>query len=343
VGQDIVVIGGSEGSLHALRTIVAGLPPTFPGSLFIVVHLSPEVPSMLDTLLSSAGRIPATQARDGEGIQPGHIYVAPSDHHLTLLDGHVGVQKGPRENRHRPAIDPLFRTAARIYGERVTGVLLSGRLDDGVAGLLAVRRRGGMAIVQAPADARAQDLPARALRYAGADYVLAAPDIAAKLIELAETKDEVSMREGKQQRIVSKKNPADDPESNLTVATPEESEGKPSVFACPECHGVLWELKNGRLVRFRCRVGHSFGPESLSLELSLAGEAALWAAMRALEEKAAMQRRLADPSPHSASGRRLREQSASDEENAKLIREMIFNGENGRQKKEKAKRLKLAG
>ena len=246
--------------------ILHNLPQDFFGSLFVVVHQSADFVSQLYRVLErGGGALPARQASDGELILPSRIYVARSDHHLTLENGRVRVQRGPRENRHRPAIDPLFRTAAREYGPRVVGVLLSGMLDDGSAGMLAVRGRGGVAIIQDPQEAKWSQMPGRALRYAGADFVLRAKEIGPKIVSL--TASEVTMT-GRGHGSERNRPVGDDPESNLEASNGNEGEGTPSVFACPECHGVLWELKENELVRFRCRVGHSYGPESLSKEFS---------------------------------------------------------------------------
>jgi two-component system chemotaxis response regulator CheB len=335
--RDIIAIGGSAGSIEAVNTIVSGLPPGFPASIFIVLHVSPDSPSMLPALLSRRGPLPASSPADGEPIQPAHIYVARPDHHLTIEDGMVRVLRGPRENRHRPAIDPLFRTAAREYGPRAVGIVLSGLQDDGSAGLFAVRKRDGIAIVQDPREASFKDMPAHAIEYAKPDYILPSHQIASILVALADGQQrELAM--ARKNSIPQKSNgrkpkhkkassaaALGKPEANEYVAYPDQGEGAPSVFACPECHGVLWELKDQKMVRFRCRVGHSYGPESLTRELSIASEAALWAAVRALEEKSALQRRVADSMRNdAATSIRLLDQSNSDSANALRIREMIF-------------------
>ena len=332
---DIVVIGGSAGSLQPVREILRGLPAGFPGSIFVVIHVSPDSPGLLYQYLAERGSLPASQARDGETIQPGHIYVARPDCHLTLERGRIRVQRGPRENRHRPAIDPLFRTAARVYGPRVVGIVLSGLLDDGAAGLYAIKQRGGVAIVQDPKDAAWDEMPRRALQYSSPQYILPANEIAPNLMKLIHAdRDEAVMNtnphdKSSHEHSSSKTSgsvSSDNSDQNLKAAYFDEGEGVPSVFACPECHGVLWELKDKNLVRFRCRVGHSYSTESLSQELSEASETALWAAMRALEEKAALQRRIADQlSGDNRSATRLRDQSAADDAHAHVIRDIIFN------------------
>jgi|SRR5579884_351369 len=328
----IVVIGGSQGAIEALLEIVTALPSDLAASIFVVVHLPVEANSYLPNILTRAGQLRAAHPADREPIRAGQIYVAPPNFHLTLEDGDVHVLKGPRENRHRPAIDPLFRTAARAFGPRVIAVVLSGNLDDGSAGLLAVRRRGGIAIVQDPSNAIASEMPRRALEYAGADYTLSTAEIGAKLVELINSRDAAMNKSKKHDnkggKRASKKNgKPSDPEvrEHEEDITSDQGNGKPSVFACPECHGVLWEVDEERVSRYRCRVGHAFTADSLKNELGEGAERALWAAMRALEEKAAMTRRLSA----SAKGpknyvERLKEQAASDAANADFIRKIIF-------------------
>ncbi len=353
--RDIIVIGGSAGSFEPLKVIVSGLPASFPGSVLILTHMMADFPSLLEEHLGSNSRLPVTQATDQEPIRRGHIYVARPDYHLTIEAGRMRVLRGPRENRHRPAIDPLFRTAARVYGARVIGVILSGSLDDGSMGLFAVKQRGGIAIVQDPNEAASPEMPRRALGYATPHYVLKTRDIVPNLMNLVQVdQDEIVMPKKKAPktnghsrsrnggRVRSSTKEADpsnggaqhtgstpitdgDNEANLKAEYFDEGEGNPSVFACPECHGVLWELREGNLVQFRCRVGHSYGSDSLVMELSQASEAALWAALRALEEKAAMQRRIAEGmSSHLTSVARLRDQSDSDDAHARVLRDIIF-------------------
>ena len=352
--RDIIVIGGSAGSFEPLRTILSSLPASLPASVLVVLHMMADFPSLLEEHLGRNSRLPVSQASDDEPIRRGRIYLARPDYHLTVESGKMRVRRGPRENRHRPAIDPLFRTAARVYGARVIGVILSGSHDDGSMGLYAIKQRGGIAIVQDPSEAAWSEMPRHALGYATPHYVLKAGDIASNLTNLVQIdQDEIIMpsrksakgrngqtRSGQGTRRAAKKAgggngrmerataasiAGGDNEENLKAAYFDEGEGTPSVFACPECHGILWEVRDGKLVQFRCRVGHTYGAESLAIELSGASEAALWAAMRALEEKSAMQRRIADGlSSTGKSATRLRDQSVADDAHARIIRDMIF-------------------
>jgi len=208
---------------------------------------------------------------------------------MVLEDGRVRVTRGPKENRHRPAIDPLFRSAARWYGPRVIGVVLTGSLDDGTAGLLAVKQRGGIAIVQDPADAVAASMPRSALEIVNVDYVEPLDRIAPLLQKLVA----VEVTENGTGKSLRLKKETEFAELEMDAIEDENRTGTPSQFACPECGGVLWEMEGETLLRFRCRVGHAYTAGSLGVEQSEAVESALWAAMRALEEGASLAQRMA--------------------------------------------------
>lgn len=319
--SDIIVVGGSAGAVEGFQTLVRHLPADFQAAIFIVLHLPVDFPSMLPKILSRAGPLPAVHPLDGEPVRHGRIYVAPPDRHLTLQDGVVRVTRGPRENRHRPAIDPLFRSAARVFGQRVIGVIMSGQLDDGAAGLHAIRSRGGIAIVQDPDDAASRDMPQSALEYGNVDHVLPAAEIGPLLVELVNRCAGETMGKPKSNGDRTEDRSV---EQNRSASSPEDSVGTPSTFSCPECHGVLWQVKEGEVTRFRCRVGHAFTMASLGGEQDQAVENALWVAMRALDEKAALNKRLADSSSDIRMAARLREQAEDDHANANLIRNLIF-------------------
>lgn len=317
-----------------MQRLVQSFPANLEAAIFIVLHLSPDFPSKLPQILSRAGPLPAHNPQDGEKIEPGKIYVAPPDRHLTIEDSHVRVNRGPRENRHRPAVDPLFRTASRIFESRVIGVILSGNQDDGSAGLRAVRARGGIGIVQDPEDAVASQMPQAALIYGGADYVLPAAEIGPRVAALVNHCGSPEMK-GEKKASKSAKNgkrTAHETEANLEVSRPNEGIGVPSPFSCPECGGVLWEMKNGELQRFRCRVGHAYTMSALAQDQGDGVEAALWAAMRALEKKAALSRRMAESVKGGRSVERLREQAEADRTYAETIRKMLFDGDREEEK-----------
>jgi two-component system, chemotaxis family, protein-glutamate methylesterase/glutaminase len=291
--RDVVVVGASAGGVQALTTLAAGLPGDFPGALMVVLHLPAAAPSALPRILSRAGPLAAAHPSDGEPIMQRRIYVAPPDHHMVLRDGVVRVVRGPRENGHRPAVDPLFRSAARHWDGRVAAVVLSGALDDGAAGLAAVKRRGGVAVVQDPADALYPGMPLSALAAAPADHVAPAGEIAGILLDLASGGGQPPAPG------VGRDHPLLDYETGVAEMTMRSlggyiPPGLPSGFTCPDCGGSLWQMPDESLVRYRCRVGHAWAPDSLLAQQDIRLETALWAALRALEERADLSRRLAD-------------------------------------------------
>jgi two-component system chemotaxis response regulator CheB len=323
-GRDIVVIGGSAGSIEAVTEVVRGLPADFPAAVFVVVHFPGSVSSTLPRILSRAGPLPARHARDGEPIESGRIYVAPPDCHLLLTDGHIRLTKGPKENGHRPAIDPLFRTAAHSYGPRVVGVVLSGNLNDGTAGLLTIKQREGIAIVQLLETALYQGMPRSAIDHVAVDHVLSPSEIPLLLSDLAQEPvfhlEVVPM---------SVEPPADQEADEFALADRHKNPGVPSTMTCPECHGTLWEAKDDELVRFRCRVGHAYSDEALLVHQGEQLEAALWTALRALEEHTALARRLAaraNSRGHSHSASSFTEQAVDAEHHASVIRTVLDKG-----------------
>jgi two-component system chemotaxis response regulator CheB len=287
-GRDLIGVGTSAGGVEALKTLVGGLPKDFPAAVCVALHLPPEAPSMLPAILSRAGPLPAAHARDGESLQPGRIYVAPPDHHLVVHGDRLRLERGPRENRHRPAIDPLFRSAARSRGPRAVGVILTGSLDDGTAGLLMIKRRGGVAVVQDPEDALFAGMPRSALANVRVDYKLPVREIPSLLDTLVRERVPEAAGAG------LGKTPDLDVEADPEKVQHMEKLGQPSAYACPECSGVLWEVDDKDLLRFRCRVGHAFSSDTLLSQQDDYFEDALWAAVRSLEENASLSARVAE-------------------------------------------------
>jgi two-component system, chemotaxis family, protein-glutamate methylesterase/glutaminase len=291
--RDIVVMGASAGGVETLAELMSGLPAEFPAAIFVVLHLLPTGHSVLPEILDRAGPLPATTAQNGEEIDRGRIYVAPPDRHLLLLAGKVRLSNGPRENGHRPALDPLFRSAARAYRERVIAVVLSGSLDDGTAGLRLVKRMGGATVAQDPEDALYSSMPASAVANKAADHVAPLAEIPALLSDLVDTS--IEMVAG----------PFPDLE-DLDPAEPDRSDDDPTAgdltgLTCPECGGALWEhLDPDGYVRFKCHVGHAYSPDSLETAQSEGLEMAMWSALRTLEERGDLFRRLARRSGMSA-------------------------------------------
>jgi two-component system chemotaxis response regulator CheB len=290
--------------------------------VFVVLHLPATGTSALPEILRRHGPLPAAHVRDGEPIQSGRVYVAPPDHHVVLRTGHVHLSRGPRENGHRPAIDPLFRSAAREYGTRVIGVVLSGTLDDGTAGLLAIKSRGGVAVVQDPEDALYTGMPGNALEHVQVDHVASAASMGKLLASLI-----ANLAEPPPAPALSDMQVEVEMEGFSLEAFEGTHPGRPSGFSCPDCNGVLWQIQDGGLERYRCRVGHAWSPESLLTQQSEALEAALWVALRSLEERAALARRLAEPARrrgYSITATRFEEQAAEAQQAARLVRDLLL-------------------
>ena len=272
----VIVVGASAGGVESLSRLVARLPADLPAAVFVVLHISASGPSVLPEILTRAGRLPAAHARDGEAIEPGRIYVAPPAHHLLVKPGRVMVTRGPKENGARPAVDPLFRTAARSYGPWTIGVVLSGGLDDGTSGLMEVKRYEGVAAAQDPGEAIFPSMPASAIENVRVDYVLPLDQLGPLLARLA--REPVPAEQGA--AFMSRNNGAEQPDV-AEVGTDALKSGDlsmpPSRFTCPECGGALWELENGRLLRYRCHVGHGYTADSLMAAQAEKLEDALWA------------------------------------------------------------------
>jgi len=288
--RDIVVIGASAGGLEAIKVLVTALPSTFSGSVFIVIHLAAGAQSTAAKILDRASDIEVTAPADNTPIVPGRVYVSSPDRHMLLESGRIRIVRGPKENRHRPAIDPLFRSAAWAYGPRVVGVVLSGSGDDGTAGLWAIKSCGGTTVVQDPAEAAHSSMPENALKYNSIDHRLPIGQIAPLLIRLSKGSIDVA-RDCRWRQSLKTENEFDMMKRDITDM---DSIGKLSPFTCPSCRGALWELRNGDLLRYRCHTGHAFSEKSLRAAQSNAIEESLYSALRAVEEKATLLRKLSD-------------------------------------------------
>lgn len=278
---DLVVVGASAGGVEALREFAAGLPADLSAAVLVVLHLPAGGVSALAPILHRSGPLPATAAEHGAPLLAGHIYTAVPDRHLLVAGSRVELSRGPTENGHRPAVDALFRSAALTWGPRAVGVVLSGTLDDGAAGLVAIKSRGGLAIVQDPEEALYRGMPESAQATAAVDHVLGAGDMGAVLTK--------SLRE----RVVPETPPSRLDEVEARVEAGIDETGivpvtEPSGLTCPDCQGVLFTVEADR--RFRCRVGHAWTAKALVEQQDVELEKALWTALRALEEK----RHLAD-------------------------------------------------
>lgn len=286
--RDLVVIGASAGGVSALRTFASQLPAGFPAAVLVVLHTGAHA-NRLPHILTASGPNPSDFAADGEPLEKGRILVAPPDRHVVVREGMVRLSRSAKEHHTRPAIDPLFRSAALWGGPRTIGVVLSGRNDDGTAGLHAIKSCGGLAIVQDPDDAEEPAMPASAMQYVAVDHRLPANRIAAALTDLVG--QPVAAALPPPETLVREHAAGfekDRPMENL------EAIGKPSPLVCPDCNGTLFELEGTRPQRFRCHTGHAFTIRSLRDGQAEATEMALWTAVRALQEKETILRKLAE-------------------------------------------------
>ena len=286
-------MGASAGGIPPIQRVLSALPSDFPASVLIVIHTAAEGPRLLSGVISRMSALPVAYAVDGDTPKKSIVYLAPPDRHLLLEANRMRLTAGPHENRHRPAIDPLFRSAARDRGSRVAAVLFSGLLDDGTAGLRAVVRHGGVSIIQDPGEARFASMPENALKHDSPQYVLRVGKIAATLVALVGNGGGREVRRSPHQPDSTADSTNEVKIAEIDLAAIERDKaGVPSVYSCPECNGTLWEVREGKLLRFRCRVGHAYGEESLLASKNEELETALWTALRTLEEKAALHRRL---------------------------------------------------
>jgi two-component system chemotaxis response regulator CheB len=309
--RDVVVIGASAGGFEVLLELTAALPRDFPGSIFIAQHMSARAESRLAELLDKRSRMPIGSPIHGQAIERGRIYVAPPDTHLTLRYGAMEVTRGARENSHRPSVDALFRSAARSYGPRVIGVVLTGYRDCGTAGLLSIKARGGLAIAQDPRDAAVPDMPRSAIEHANVDHVVTAAELPALL-----------------ERLAAQPAPSAVGEVDVKILELEgERRGAAAAdLTCPACQGVLTETQVGPFHQFRCHVGHTFTLQSVLAEQTEETERALWSAVRALEESASLAQRVAERSHGDLKERFLERQSVLSRD-AALVRRILIGRE----------------
>lgn len=324
--RDVVLVGASAGGVESLREFVAGLPVDLPATVLVVLHVPASGTGALAAILDRCTPLPVRAAVPGEVLPTSTVLVATPDRHLMLSDGHVVLSAGPRENGHRPSIDTLFRSAARAVGPRAIGVVLSGTLDDGSAGLVAVRARGGIGVVQQPSDALYAAMPANAIEAAAPEHVLPLAEIPGLLGRLVrETAPSVPEPTGAELDAEVAEAGFD-----LGVMSGDDHPGTPSGFSCPDCAGVLWRIEDHGFLRFRCRVGHAWSAESLLHQQSAALDGALWMALRSLEERAALNRELgrrAQESGRRISATRFDERAAETAEAAHLIRHLLLDRE----------------
>ncbi len=324
--RDIVVIGGSAGALPVLKQTIPALPADLPAAVFIVMHIGENV-SYLHQILGHGSAVKVLRAESGQAVEHGRVYIAPPDRHLLLHDTHMLLRRGPHENLSRPAIDPLFRSAAASFGARVIGVVLSGALSDGSAGLRAIKRCNGVTIVQDPQDAEYPSMPRNALAHVDVDHCVAAADLGSLVARV------VAEPAGPTPRIpwdirIEAAIAAQEPNSMKTM----DKLGKASRFTCPECGGELWEIVDGPLLRYRCHVGHAFSSDVMHAAQAEQIERKLWELLRRHQERSEFARRRAEHerSLHNEGlSRQFEARARRYEQDAELIRELLRESDGG--------------
>jgi two-component system chemotaxis response regulator CheB len=324
--RDLVVVGASAGGVEALQSLLRGLPADLTATVLVVLHMPSSARSALPDILARASALPVRHAGDGEPLEPGVVFVAVPDRHLMVVGSEIVLSRGPRENGHRPAVDVLFRSAARTRGARVIAVVLSGALDDGTAGMIAVRARGGVGVAQDPTEAAYASMPNHAIEVGGADHVVPVDKMGPLLTELLAEEIDPGAAARPSGLMEAETAMADLDDQVLDGEPP----GTPSGFGCPSCGGSLFTITEGGMERFRCRVGHAWSPEALAEEQTQAVEGAIWMAMRALSERAALSERMerrAEQRGHRHSATAFRRRRAESQAAADLLRQLLDRGE----------------
>lgn len=315
------MIGGSAGGLPALFDVVRHLPAHLRAAICVAIHMSPYSPGKLPEIVERRTELPCLFAADGQPIQSGHIYFAPVDRHLLIDGSKLRVSHGPRENGFRPAVDPLFRTAARSFGERVAGIVLSGSLGDGSYGLALIKRAGGVTIIQDPDEAIVPSMPLSAQKGVEIDHIVSAAEMAPLIVKLSNARPEGGAAMAA--NASSRSDPVDHGEELVNGPPP----GDLTPLTCPECGGSLWEQHDNHQIHYRCHVGHGYGEESLVQHHSQHVEAALWTALRVLEEHAVLQERMslrAESQRLSAAAQQFHERAEDSRRQATTLRKVLL-------------------
>ena len=329
--RDILALGASAGGFDALRYLAGQFRPDLPASVLVVIHLANHFESAFDAILSQSGPLPARFAGDGETMERGRIYIAPAGTHLLVGDQQLHLGRGPQENHARPAIDPMMRSAALCCGPRTVGVVLTGTLGDGAAGLAVLKQCGGITVVQDPEDAAFPEMPMAALRLSKPDHIVGLPGMSSLIATLLDLPagEPFPVPEGIRHEVeIARSGHAGMPTAERIDRM--DRLGRRSVLACPDCHGVMWEIKDGDLLRYRCHVGHAYGAELMGLALDDGLARALGSALRALDERISLFERLrrqAEQAGHKSLVRRWTAKAGELEEQADVIRDAIFRAE----------------
>jgi two-component system chemotaxis response regulator CheB len=321
--RDVVVVGASAGGVESLIAFVRALEPDLPATILVVLHVPASGASALPPILERAGTLPVDVAVSNQELQQGRIVIAPPDRHLVVVDNHLRTSHGPRENGHRPAIDVLFRSAARACGPRVIAVVLSGSLDDGTAGAIAVKERGGLVLAQDPADAAYPGMPESAIKHVEVTEIATAAELSAIVGRLCRTPATPNEEIAVPDLVMAEVEMAGLGDLSTGEDQPAHQQAG---FGCPECHGALFKIENGGLLRFRCRLGHAWSWHALLLEQGQALENALWMALHTLEEKAGLSQQLAERAASRGSvwsHERFTEQAYEATRSAALVRRLL--------------------
>jgi two-component system chemotaxis response regulator CheB len=322
--RNVIVVGASAGGVEALIQFFGELPADLAAAVLVVLHIPSSTPSQLAPILARATRLPVKPGVDLEEILPGQVYVASADRHLMVDGNQIRITRGPRESRSRPSIDVLFRSASVACGSRVVAVVLSGALDDGTAGAWAIKDRGGLVLAQEPSDAMHASMPESVIQHVEVDHVGTARQLAEVVAGLVGSPAPTMPSPGESEKHKVETLIAMEGDG-LKAGVMEL--GKVSKYTCPDCHGVLMQIEEGSIVRFRCHTGHAFSLMTLMAEVNESIDTGLWDTLRAIEERVMLLRQmeqLARASQRVAEADRCKRQAEETEQRLKPLRELVL-------------------